>query len=183
MKDHWRKEHGWSLGGGKGRLTRRVEERLEERFWEAAKQVHCQRFFPGFHGSQYFEVCQPEQAQEEQAHPAQGGEQLWQRAWDRANKNWEELEKRARATIEDGEKDKVSQWLDRTQWLPYLARLDRDDLLASIEEPNTNPDRPEEPVAAAIWKAMDDVARISQQAATQRVGIFVRMELMKTEKH
>ncbi|KAB2568577.1 hypothetical protein DBV05_g12744 [Lasiodiplodia theobromae] len=138
MKDHWRKEYGWSLGGGKGRLTRRVEERLEERFWEAAKQVYCQRFFPGFHGSQYFE-----------------------RAWDKANKNWEELEKRARATIEDGEKDEVSPWLDRTQWLPYLARLDRDNLLASIEEPNTNPDRLEEPVAAAIWKAMDDVARIS----------------------
>ncbi|GME35790.1 uncharacterized protein LTHEOB_12917 [Neofusicoccum parvum] len=84
------------------------------------------------------------------------------RAWDRANKNWEGLEKRARATIEDGEKDEVSPWLDRTQWLPYLARLDRDDLLASIEEPNTNPDGPEEPVAAAIWKAIDDVAHISQ---------------------
>ncbi|KAL1637753.1 hypothetical protein SLS56_000308 [Neofusicoccum ribis] len=74
----------------------------------------------------------------------------------------------------------------RTQWLPYLARLDRDELLASIEEPNTstNPDRPaEEPVAAAIWKAMEEVARVSQASTTERVGIFVRMELMKTEKH
>ncbi|GME37551.1 uncharacterized protein LTHEOB_12917 [Neofusicoccum parvum] len=102
--------------------------------------------------------------------------------------NWEELEKRARATIGDGEKDEVSPWLDRTQWLPYLARLDRDELLASIEEPNTtttnDPDRrPEEPVAAAIWKAIDEVARIGQQAVTQRVGIFIRMELMRTEKH
>lgn len=91
---------------------------------------------------------------------------MWQQAWEKARRNWEELEKRARATIEEGEKDEVSPWLDRTQWLPYLARLDRDDLLASVEEPNTDPDRPEEPVAAAIWKAMDDVARISQQAAT-----------------
>nr|ATA58079.1 DNA helicase [Neofusicoccum umdonicola]ATA58208.1 DNA helicase [Neofusicoccum umdonicola] len=101
--------------------------------------------------------------------------------------NWEELEKRARVTIEDGEKDEVSPWLDRTQWLPYLARLNRDELLASIEEPNTNPDRRpeegEEPVAAAIWKVMEEVARIGQQAATQRVGIFIRMELMRTEKH
>ncbi|GME31215.1 uncharacterized protein LTHEOB_12917, partial [Neofusicoccum parvum] len=140
MKDHWREEHGWSLRGGKGRLARRVEESLEERFWKAAKRVRCQRFFPTFHGSQYFEVCQPEREQEaqeeDQAQPAQeGGEQLWQRAWNKANRNWEELEKRARATIEDGEKDEVSPWLDRTQWLPYLARLNRDELLASIEEP------------------------------------------------
>ncbi|GME40029.1 uncharacterized protein LTHEOB_12917 [Neofusicoccum parvum] len=154
MKEHWYTEHGWSIGGGKGRQSRMVEEGLNKRFQEAVKQVHCQRFFPTFHGSQYFE---------------------------------EELEKRARATIEDGEKDEVSPWLDRTQWLPYLARLDRDDLLASVEEPNTtnNPDRPEEeePAAAAIWKAMDEVTRIGQQAVTQRVGIFIRMELMRTEKH
>ncbi|GME31054.1 uncharacterized protein LTHEOB_12917 [Neofusicoccum parvum] len=70
-----------------------------------------------------------------------------------------------------------------TQWLPYLARLNRDELLASIEEPNANLDRPEEPAVAAIWKAIDDVARIGQQAVTQRVGIFIRMELMRTEKH
>ncbi|KAL1617118.1 hypothetical protein SLS56_011121 [Neofusicoccum ribis] len=41
----------------------------------------------------------------------------------------------------------------------------------------------EEPVAAAIWKAMEEVARVSQASTTERVGIFVRMELMKTEKH
>lgn len=114
MKEHWRIEHRWSIGRGRGRLGRRAEERLGERFQEAAKQVHCQRFFPAFQGSQHFEVCQPEQAQEEQAHPTPGGEQLWQRAWDKANRNWEELEKRAWATIEDGEKDEVSLWLDRT---------------------------------------------------------------------
>ncbi|GME34873.1 uncharacterized protein LTHEOB_12917 [Neofusicoccum parvum] len=194
MKKHWRVEHGWSVGGGsRGRLSRRTEEGLDKRLQEAVKQVRCQRFFPTFYGSQYFEVCQPEEAQEEreeqeeQVDPGQqGGEQLWQQAWNKANRNWEELEKRARATIEDGEKDEVSPWLDRTQWLPYLARLDRDDLLASVKEPNANPDRPEEeeePVAAAIWKAMDDVARIGQQAVTQQVGIFIRMELMRTEKH
>ncbi|GME40199.1 uncharacterized protein LTHEOB_12917 [Neofusicoccum parvum] len=30
---------------------------------------------------------------------------------------------------------------------------------------------------------MDDVARIGQQAVTQRVGIFIRIELMRTEKY
>ncbi|EOD42854.1 putative dna helicase protein [Neofusicoccum parvum UCRNP2] len=179
-----------AAGSRKGGSGKSKDELVERRFQEAARPIHCQRFFPSRHGSQYFEVRQPEQAQEEdQAHTAKegGGEQLWRQAWNRANENWEELEKRARATIEDGEKDEVSPWLDRTQWLPYLARLDRDELLASVEEPNTtnNPDRPEEeePVAAAIWKAMDDVARIGQQAVTQRVGIFIRMELMRTEKH
>ncbi|GME39101.1 uncharacterized protein LTHEOB_12917, partial [Neofusicoccum parvum] len=108
MKKHWRVEHGWSVGGGsRGRLSRRTEEGLDKRLQEA-----------------YFEVCRPEPEpeqeqeaqQEDQAQqPAQeGGEQLWQRAWNKANQNWQELEKRARATIEEGEKDEVSPWLDRT---------------------------------------------------------------------
>lgn len=196
IKNHWSREHSWSTLSRKGRSGKSKEDTAERRFQEAARPVRCQRFFPSRHGSQYFEVCQPEpepepeQTQEDQAHSAQGGggggEQLWRQAWDKANKSWEELEERARATIEDGEKDEVSPWLDRTQWLPYLARLNRDELLASIEEPNagTDPDRPpEEPVAAAIWKAMEEVARVSQASTAERVGIFVRMELMRTEKH
>ncbi|KAH7000823.1 hypothetical protein B0J12DRAFT_692848 [Macrophomina phaseolina] len=177
MKKHWRKDHQWSIGGnGKGGGSgKSKDEKIGKRFQEAAKQVYCQRFFPTFQGSQYFEVRRPEQAGENQARFLQG-EQLWQQVCDKANKNWEELEKKARVTIEDGEKDEVSPWLDRTQWLPYL-------LLAAIEEPNTNPDREEEPIAAAVWKAMDDVARISQESTTKRVGIFIRMEMMKTERH
>lgn len=62
IKKHWRVEHGWSVGGSRGRLSRRAEGGLDKRLQEAAKQVYCQRFFPGFYGSQYFEVCQPEQA-------------------------------------------------------------------------------------------------------------------------
>ncbi|GME37957.1 uncharacterized protein LTHEOB_12917, partial [Neofusicoccum parvum] len=111
MKEHWYTKHGWSIrGGGKGRQSRMVEEGLKRRFQEAVKQVCCQRFFPTFHGSQYFEVCRPEPEQEQEAQqedqaqqPAQGGEQLWRQAWNKANQNWEELEKRARATIEEGE--------------------------------------------------------------------------------
>lgn len=32
MKEHWRIEHGWSVGRGRGRPGRRAEERLGERF-------------------------------------------------------------------------------------------------------------------------------------------------------
>lgn len=32
MKEHWRIEHRWSVGRGRGRLGRRAEERLDERF-------------------------------------------------------------------------------------------------------------------------------------------------------
>ncbi|GME31977.1 uncharacterized protein LTHEOB_12917, partial [Neofusicoccum parvum] len=112
MKNHWSREHSWSMLSRKGGSGKSKEEAVERRFQEAVKQVYCQRFFPSRHGSQYFEVCQLEEAQEEreereeQVDPGQqGGEQLWQRAWNKANQNWEELEKRARATIEDGEKD------------------------------------------------------------------------------
>ncbi|GME30940.1 uncharacterized protein LTHEOB_12917, partial [Neofusicoccum parvum] len=98
---------GSKKGGGSGKGK---EETAERRFQEMARPVYCQRFFPTFHGSQYFEVCRPEPEQEQEAQqedqaqqPAQGGEQLWQQAWNKANQNWEELEKRARATIEEGE--------------------------------------------------------------------------------
>jgi hypothetical protein len=64
-----------------------------------------------------------------------------------------------------------------------LNKLDRPELLASIEEPNIDPEKDEEPVEAAIWSAMDGLARVSQMSVIKRTGIFVRMEAIRTEKH
>jgi hypothetical protein len=100
---------------------------------------------------------------------------------------WEGIEKRAQNTIQDGERDEVNPWLERTQWLPYLVGMERPDLLACVEEPVTEPDpRKEEeaePVEAAIWTAMDGLARFSQTSVIDRIGVFVRLEAIRTEKH
>ena len=55
-------------------------------------------------------------------------------------KAWESIEKRAQNTIQDGERDEVNPWLERTQWLPYLVGMERPDLLACVEEPVAEPD-------------------------------------------
>jgi hypothetical protein len=77
----------------------------------------------------------------------------------------------------------VNLWLERTGWLPYLVGMERPDLLACIEEPNSDPKKDEEPVEAAIWEAMDGLARFSQDSVIDRIGVFVRLEAIRTEKH
>jgi hypothetical protein len=70
--------------------------------------------------------------------------------------------------------------------LPYLVGMERPDLLACVEEPVTEPDpRKEEaePVEAAIWTAMDGLARFSQTSVINRIGVFVRLEAIRTKKH
>ncbi|KAF7444172.1 hypothetical protein A1F99_122460 [Pyrenophora tritici-repentis] len=78
-------------------------------------------------------------------------------------------------------------WLERTQWLPYLVGMERPDLLACIEEPVAEPDARQEqqaePVEAAIWAAMDGLARFSQASIIDRIGVFIRLEAIRTEMH
>ncbi|KAG9382299.1 DUF3505 multi-domain protein [Pyrenophora tritici-repentis] len=100
---------------------------------------------------------------------------------------WADIEKRAQTTIQEGERDEVNPWLERTQWLPYLVGMERPDLLACIEEPVAEPDARQEqqaePVEAAIWAAMDGLARFSQASIIDRIGVFIRLEAIRTEMH
>jgi hypothetical protein len=71
--------------------------------------------------------------------------------------------------------------------MPHLVGMDRPALLACIEQPVANPD-PEkkgeaEPVEVAIWTAMDGLARFSQSLVIHRIGIFLRLKAIRTEKH
>ncbi|KAK5011506.1 hypothetical protein LTR28_001223, partial [Elasticomyces elasticus] len=157
---------------------------MERRMQEATKRVQCQRFFSSRHGSQYFEVRQLEEARAGEVHStAADGEALWARLRGKATSRWTEVEKKARTTIEEGEKDEINPWLERTQWQPYLLGLERPDLLECIEEPNSDPKKDKEPVEAAIWEAMDGLARFSQASVIDRIGVFVRLEAIRTEKH
>jgi hypothetical protein len=100
---------------------------------------------------------------------------------------WERVEKRAASTIQAGERDEVNPWVERTQWLPYLVGMERADLMACIKEPvaelDLRSDDEAKPVEAAIWEAMDRLTRFSQASVIERVGVFVGLEVIRTEKH
>jgi hypothetical protein len=93
----------------------------------------------------------------------------------------------AQNTIQNGERDEVNPWLERTQWLPCLVGMERPDLLACVKEPvadaDPRKDEEAEPVEAAIWAAMNGLARFSQASVIDRIGVFVRLEAIRTEKH
>ena len=93
----------------------------------------------------------------------------------------------ARNTIQDGERDEVNLWLERTQWLPYLKGLQRPNLLACIEQPVADPDPRKEGegelIKTAMWEAIEGLARFSQQSVIHRIRVFVRLEAIRTEKH
>jgi hypothetical protein len=102
-------------------------------------------------------------------------------------KAWENIEKRANKTIQEGEKGEVNPWVERTQWLPYLVGMERADLMAYIEKPVAEPDprsnNEGEPIEAATWAAMAELTRFSQASVIKRVGVFVQLEAIRTEKH
>ncbi len=47
----------------------------------------------------------------------------------------------------------------------------------------TKPDKEEEPVNWVIWQTMGELIRYAQESVKHRVGIFVRLEAIRTEKH
>jgi superfamily II DNA helicase RecQ len=185
MRKHWREAHNWSVAGKGGRPSRISQRRIQERSKKGHCIVPCQRLFVQGPGSQYFEVQQPGEGGPDTV-PVDG-EAAWAQVGEQMARAWEGIEKRAQNTIQDGERDEVNPWLERTQWLPYLVGMERPDLLACVEEPVTEPDpRKEEeaePVEAAIWTAMDGLARFSQTSVIDRIGVFVRLEAIRTEKH
>jgi hypothetical protein len=102
-------------------------------------------------------------------------------------KAWDRVQKRVISTIQAGEQDEVNPWVERTRWVPYLAGMERADLMACIKEPVAVPDPRSddrgEPVEAAIWAAIAGLTRFSQASVIERVGYFVQLEVIRTEKH
>jgi hypothetical protein len=185
IRKHWQKAHDWSPVGREGRPSRIEQKKVQSRISKGCKTVHCQRLLVQGQGSQYFEVHQSSKGGPGTI--SVDGEAAWAQVGKQIAKAWESIEKRAQNTIQDGERDEVNLWLERTQWLPYLVGMERPSLLACIEEPITDPDprkdEEAEPVEAAIWAAMDGLARFSQASVINRIGVFVWLEAIRTEKH
>jgi hypothetical protein len=59
--------------------------------------------------------------------------------------------------------------------------------MACIKKPVAKPDlrsnEKVEPVEAAIWEAMVRLMRSSQMSVIERVGVFIGLEVIQTEKH
>lgn len=47
----------------------------------------------------------------------------------------------------------------------------------------TRPDEEEEPVNSIIWQTMGELIQYCQRSVKHRVGVFVRLEAIRTEKH
>ncbi|KAG9382309.1 DUF3505 domain containing protein [Pyrenophora tritici-repentis] len=122
------------------------------RSWAGLVQYpsELERLFSSRHGSQYFEVQAPSQDGEGPEIVPVDGSSMGARAsrWPRRA----DIEKRAQTTIQEGERDEVNPWLERTQWLPYLVGMERPDLLA-------------------------------QASIIDRIGVFIRLEAIRTEMH
>ncbi len=88
---------------------------------------------------------------------------------------------KARKSFEEGEEDDVNPCLSRTKWHKYLKKPNPTDMIASVAAPSTDPDKPE-PYETVIWKAMTNLAHISQ-ITVSKAGVFVRMKGVRSEKH
>lgn len=184
MRKHWQKAHSWSVAGKGGRPSRTEKAVIQERISKGCKRIHCQRLLVQGPGSQYFEVHQPDGSSPD---VVPDGDAAWAQVGEQMAKAWASVETRAQNIIQAGETDEVNPWLERTQWLPYLVGMERPELLACIDEPVAEPDprqeQQAEPVEAAMWAAMEGLARFSQASVIHRIGVFVRLEAIRTEKH
>ena len=89
------------------------------------------------------------------------------------------IEWREQKIVIEGEAKEVNPWLERAGWHTYLAGIERDKLLESVDRL----DAETEPILTAIWQAMDDMIQHCQQTVIYRVGIFIRLEAIRTEKY
>jgi hypothetical protein len=79
-------------------------------------RVYCQRLFSSRHSSQYFQVHAPNEGPVGGLEPVPvDSEAAWAQVGKQMAKAWENIETRAQSTIQEGERDEVNPWLERTQ--------------------------------------------------------------------
>ncbi len=58
-------------------------------------------------------------------------------------------------------------------------RLNREELIASMNKSDSEA----ELIVIVIWNAMDSLIQHCQQSMVSRIGVFVRMKVIRIEKH
>jgi hypothetical protein len=134
---------------------------------------------------QYFQVYQPDG--DDLGVVPIDGKAAWAQIGKQMAKAWANVETRAQNTIQEGERDKVYPWVECMQWLLYLVGIEQPELMACVEEPVAEPnprqEQQAEAVEAAMWAAMKGLERFSQASVIDQIGVFVRLEAIRTEMH
>lgn len=181
IQKHCRIQHGWTNDWKRGgKIANRQRAGLSvNRPW--TEGVYCQRFFTHGRRQEYFEVQAPRTASRAAQETAEAEEVLppWEQGRIRLTQKWTAVQETARRMIQEGQADEINPWLERAGWQSYLVGLDRTRLVQCVSAP----DEEEEPVNAAIWQIMDELIQYCQHSVIHRVGVFVRLEAIRTEKH
>lgn len=205
IDSHWRTVHHWSALHSAGRGRRQERYIVEQDFQQATIMVSCQRAFTQGPGSHYIHVQSPNSSAIDIEAPAQP--QAISQLIAQLEEAFTEQQVQ-RTVIEAGERDEANPWLRRTQWAVYLAGLDPEQLIQSVQrpaEPSSNTDSEpgseasseadseassetsseadsyNERAARAIWDSMAAVARVSQRVSSS-AGHMIRIEAVRNER-
>jgi hypothetical protein len=137
IRNHWREAHNWSPAEKRGRPSQVKQKKIQDRISKSWKTVYCQRLLVQGQGSQYFQVHQPDNDGPDVV-PIDGNT-AWAQVGKQMAKAWTNIKTRAQNTIQEGKRDEVNPWVERTQWLPYLVGMERPELMACVEEPAAEP--------------------------------------------
>ena len=178
MRKHFTNTHRTSIFGEKGRPTRRRKEQKvnEEGIHPGYDRVVCQRFFPSRYKSQYFQVRQPDTV------AIKSTERLvpvWQQARELLSQTRSTIEEAGRIVVQEGNARDVNAWLERTGWDRYLVDMEVNRLLECVEEPDEESERE----LWMIWRGVEEMAQGCQSTVVSKVGLWVRFEAIRTEKH
>jgi hypothetical protein len=113
MRNHWQEAHEWSPAENGGRPTRILQKNIQECVNRYSEKVHCQRLLVQGKGSQYFQVYQPCDGSPEMV--LIDGDAAWAQVGEQMAKAWVNVKLRAQNTIQEGKRDEVNSWLERTQ--------------------------------------------------------------------
>lgn len=173
IQDHSRQQHNYNRHQHRGQPSKAKKAKLavdnaDNHPW---RPIVCQRFKTSGVGSSYFEVLNPSPVEPVTSNLA------WQQKMQELQAVTLAVKAQEKQIIDEGTKNEVNPWLERTQWLLYLQGFDRQRLLASTAEP----DKAIEPTASLLWNAMDQLVNIGEKVVSTQAGVFIRLEAVRTQ--
>ncbi|EDN09169.1 predicted protein [Histoplasma mississippiense (nom. inval.)] len=178
MRKHWQNKHSWSPYPSRGRTAPQKRTAAQDEVDRSCQKVQFQQIFASRKGSHYIQI----QTKETTEHTGTPDQNRASQAIDELERFYQEQQRQTSNVIQAGEHDEANPWLRRTRWPVYLTNIAPNDLVNCVQRPDDDTTCPDELAARAIWEAMGQVARTSQRVIT-RLGHFVRIEAIRTERH
>ncbi|EDN04920.1 predicted protein [Histoplasma mississippiense (nom. inval.)] len=178
MRKHWQNKHSWSPYPSRGRTAPQKRTAAQDEVDRSCQKVQFQQVFASRKGSHYIQI----QTKETTEHTGTPDQNRASHVIDELERFDREQQRQTSNVIQAGEHDEANPWLRRTRWPVYLTNIAPNDLVNCVQRPDDDTTCPDELAARAIWEAMGQVARTSQRVIT-RLGHFVRIEAIRTERH